>query len=202
MLLNEGSKWDQPIRTMVRDIVTIIKNDDTGSWLLPIDVSDNTEYKFYNTPGVQIYFDWDYDYNIDGEYYLNGDYDGNTDTMNVILMINPKYHPQSMYDIVADLNDIVRHEYEHHLQEWGYADEEETGKDSRRGISYYLKKNEIPAEIEGFRRIVKLRKETPEKVIKDWFQRHKNIHKFSDKQLSRLLPQLVDYYYKYYPKSK
>lgn len=200
MILNESSKWDAPVRKMVRDITDIIKKDDTGSWLLPDEISDDEEYVFHNTPGVQIYFDWDYDYKIDDRYYLNGDYDGETDTMRVHLVINPKYHPQSMYDIVADLNDIIRHEYEHHLQEWGYADEEETGKDSRRGISYYLKKNEIPAEIEGFRRIVKLRKETPEKVITDWFQRHKNIHKFSDKQLSNLIPKLIDYYYEYYPK--
>lgn len=200
MILNESSKWDAPVRKMVRDITDIIKKDDTGSWLLPGEISDDEEYVFHNTPGVQIYFDWDYDYKIDDRYYLNGDYDGETDTMRVHLVINPKYHPQSMYDIVADLNDIIRHEYEHHLQEWGYADEEETGKDSRRGVSYYLKKNEIPAEIEGFRRIVKLRKETPEKVITDWFERHKNIHKFSDKQLSRLIPKLVDYYYEYYPK--
>jgi hypothetical protein len=200
MILNESSKWDAPVRKMVRDITDIIKKDDTGSWLLPGEISDDEEYVFHNTPGVQIYFDWDYDYKIDERYYLNGDYDGETDTMRVHLIINPKYYPQSMYDIVADLNDIIRHEYEHHLQEWGYAKEEETGKDSRRGISYYLKKNEIPAEIEGFRRIVKLRKETPEKVITDWFERHKNIHKFSDKQLSRLIPKLVDYYYEYYPK--
>jgi hypothetical protein len=200
MILNESSKWDAPVRKMVRDITDIIKKDDTGSWLLPGEISDDEEYVFHNTPGVQIYFDWDYDYKIDERYYLNGDYDGETDTIRVHLVINSNYYPQSMYDIVADLNDIIRHEYEHHLQEWGYAKEEETGKDSRRGISYYLKKNEIPAEIEGFRRIVKLRKETPEKVITDWFERHKNIHKFSDKQLSRLIPKLVDYYYEYYPK--
>lgn len=199
MVLNESSKWDEPVRKMVKDIVKIIKSDDTGSWLLPSEISDDNEYQFHNVPGVQIYFDWDYDYNIDSPYYLNGDYDGETDTMNVILIINPKDFPKSMYDIVADLNDIVRHEYEHHLQEWGHSEEEETGKDSRRGISYYLKKDEIPAEMKGFRRIVKLRKEPVEKVIKDWFERHKNIHKFSDNQLKKLIPKLVKYYHKYFP---
>jgi hypothetical protein len=200
MILNESSKWDAPVRKMVRDITDIIKKDDTGSWLLPGEISDDGEYVFHDTPGVQIYFDWDFDYKIDSRYYLNGDYDGETDTIRVHLVINPNYYPQSMYDIVADLNDNIRHEFEHHLQEWGYAKEEETGKDSRRGISYYLRKEEIPAEIEGFRRIVKLRKEPVEKVITDWFERHKNIHKFSEKQLKRLIPKLVDYYYEYYPK--
>jgi hypothetical protein len=119
--------------------------------------------------------------------------------MNVILFINPKNFPQSMYDIVADLNDIVRHEYEHHLQEWGYAEEEETGKDNRRGINYYLKKDEIPAEMKGFRRIVKLRKEPIEKVMTDWFKRHQSIHKFSENQLKKLIPQLLKYYNKYFP---
>ena len=90
MILNESSKWDEPVRKMVKDIVKVIKSDDTGSWLLPSDTSDDNEYQFYDVPGVQIYFDWDYDYNIDSPYYLNGDYDGETDTMNVILFINPK----------------------------------------------------------------------------------------------------------------
>lgn len=202
MRLNESSKWDEPTRKMVRDIVTIIKNDDTGSWRLPSEISDNEQYEFFDVPGVEVLFDWDYDYNLDSPYYLNGDYHGESDTMNVVLMINPKYHPQSMYDIVADLNDIVRHEFEHHLQEWGHAKEEETGKDNRRGINYYLKRDEIPAEMKGFRRIVKLRNEPAEKVITDWFERHKDTHKFSDKQLKRLIPQLVDYYYQYYPKNK
>ena len=53
--------------------------------------------------------------------------------------------------------------------------------------------------MKGFRRIVKLRKEPVEKVIKDWFERHKNIHKFSDNQLKKLIPQLVKYYHKYFP---
>ena len=78
----------------------------------------------------------------------------------------------------------------------------ETGKESRKGISYYLRKDEIPAEVKGFRRIVKLRKEPVEKVMKDWFERHKNIHKFSDRQIKKLIPQLVDYYNKFYPLDK
>jgi hypothetical protein len=198
MLLNE-SKWDAPVRKMVRDMVTIIKNDDTGSWMLPSEISDEHEYSFHNVPGFQIYFDWDYEYSLEEPYYLNGDYDNDTDTMNVVLVINPKYFPQSMYNIVADLNDIIRHELEHHLQEWGYEEEEETGKTNKLGINYYLKKMEIPAEMKGFRRIVKLRKQPIEKVITDWFERHKNIHKFSEKQLKKLIPILVDYYKKYYP---
>ena len=198
MLLNE-SKWDAPVRKMVRDMVTIIKNDDTGSWMLPSEISDEDEYSFHNVPGFQIYFDWDYEYNLEEPYYLNGDYDNDTDTMNIVLFINPKYFPQTMYDIVADLNDIVRHELEHHLQEWGYEEGEDTGKTNKLGINYYLKKMEIPAEIKGFRRIAKLRKQPIEKVITDWFERHKNIHKFSEKQLKKLIPILVDYYNKYYP---
>ena len=54
MILNESSKWDEPVRKMVKDIVNIIKLDDTGSWLLPSDISDDNEYQFYVVPGVQI----------------------------------------------------------------------------------------------------------------------------------------------------
>ena len=204
MILNESSKWDEPVRKMVKDIVNIIKLDDTGSWLLPSDISDDNEYQFYDVPGVQIYFDWDYDYNIDSPYYLNGDYDGETDTMNVILYINPKNFPQSMYDIVADLNDIVRHEYEHHMQFLGLRPDEEYSdlplSKQPKSYKYYLQKHEIPAVLQGFRRVMKLKNQPLDVVMDDWYSRTFTEKGMPKKSYEKLKTELKNEYEKRYGK--
>jgi hypothetical protein len=63
---------------------------------------------------------------------------------------------------------------------------------------YYKQSHEIPAEIKGFRRLVKLRKQSPEKVIKDWFNRSKPIHQLSDEDIDELTTFLSEKYYEYY----
>lgn len=204
MILTESSKWDQPIRTIVKDMVKIIKNNDTGSWMLPNEIrqedSNDEGYSFYNVPEFTLYFDWDFNSKIKEPYYLNGNYDDETDSMQVVLYVNPEFYPQSMYNIVGDLNDMVRHEFEHHLQSWGYRDVDysDIGDESPTNYKYYLQKHEVPAEIAGFRRIVKLRKEPVEKVIRDWFIRNQSVHKLNDRKKEKLIKKLVKKYNEFY----
>ena len=57
---------------------------------------------------------------------------------------------------------------------------------------------EIPAEIAGFRRIVKLRNEPVEKVIRDWFYRHKSTHELPNEDIEELVVFLSDKYRDFY----
>ena len=63
---------------------------------------------------------------------------------------------------------------------------------------YYKQEKEIPAEIAGFRRIVKLRNEPVEKVIRDWFYRHKSTHELPDEDIEELVVFLSDKYKDFY----
>ena len=35
------------------------------------------------------------------------------DTISILIIINPEHYPSLMYDLIADINDVVAHEIEH-----------------------------------------------------------------------------------------
>ena len=186
------SKWDLTTREVVKKVISIIKENNPGSYSILSSEED----------GLIIFFDWSFDDELKEPYYLNGNYDDESDTIQIVLNINRKFYPQSLYDILADLNDIFRHEFEHHLQSISLIDIEDIDKKNKVGYKYYLQSHEIPAEIQGFRRISKLRKQPIETVIKDWFIRNKEINNLNPEELDIIVNNLVDAYYKHFPKSK
>ena len=106
-----------------------------------------------------------------------------------------------MYDILADLNDLIAHELEHIMQDNYLRPEEEMapeGDERPKDKTYYLQAHEIPAELKGFRRVVKLRKQKPEQVIRDWFKRTEPIHQLSSEDVEELVKTLTDKYNQYY----
>lgn len=198
-LLTERSKMDLPTRTVVKDLLSQIKKG-SGQYYLPEDIVDDEMFYIFNgLPEFTIELTVSEDMAIKGDYLLDGQTNDDEDTIEIMLVKNPTKFPEAYYDLVADLNDIVRHELEHVLQELGYRDvyvnpELITPNDKE----YYKQKHEVPAEVAGFRRIVKLRKETPEKVIRDWFIRNKEIHQLEDFDIDELVDYLTNEYKKKY----
>ena len=187
----ESSVTDAPVRQIVRDLVNIIKSKETGNYSLPEDISDGDdfEYNFKNIPFFSVEFDYTEDYNIDDDYLINAVLFNEDFTISIKLIINPKFYPQSMYDIIADLNDVLAHEIEHiYKLSWKRPEEEmdiySDREDERpQDKEYYLQSHEIPAQFKGLRRINKLRKEKMSKTIRDWFKRNQGVHKLSDRDI-------------------
>jgi hypothetical protein len=101
-----------------------------------------------------------------------------------------------MYDLVADLNDIIAHEYEHHKQYLGLRPDSEVkikGKQPK-NYKYYLQSHEIPAVLKGFRRVMKLRKIGIEPVIDGWLTRNISNKDMSEKDQLKLKQELVKQY--------
>lgn len=198
----ESSVTDQPVREIVRTLVNIIKSQETGTHYLPEDISEDGEtfeYDFKKIPLFSIEFNYGIDHTVDGEYKIDGQiYDD--DTIKIDLIINPNNYPQSMYDIIADLNDVTAHEIEHIYQNaWERPDDEidpfEGNPDERpTGKEYYKQPHEVPAELAGFRRINRLRKEPIEKTIRDWFNRNRNVHQLNDEDIDELTEYLSQQY--------
>lgn len=198
----ESSVTDRPVREIVRTLVNIIKSQETGTHYLPEDISEDGEtfeYDFKKIPLFSIEFNYEIDHTVDGEYKIDGQiYDD--DTIKIDLIINPNNYPQSMYDIIADLNDVTAHEIEHIYQNaWERPDDEidpfEDNIDERpTGKEYYKQPHEVPAELAGFRRINRLRKEPIEKTIRDWFNRNKNVHQLNDEDIDELTEYLSQQY--------
>jgi len=198
----ESSVTDQPVREIVRTLVNIVKSQETGTHYLPEDISEDGEtfeYSFKKIPEFSIEFNYEIDHAVDGEYKIDGQIHDD-DTIIIDLIINPNNYPQSMYDIVADLNDIVAHEIEHIYQNaWERPKDEidpfENNPDERpTGKEYYKQPHEVPAELAGFRRINRLRKEPIEKTIRDWFNRNRNVHQLNDEDIDELTEYLSQQY--------
>lgn len=194
-VITEGSKMDKPTRDVVRDLLNVIKKG-PGYYVLPEElVGDKMVYVYPNIPIFTVEIQVMEDMSIKDDYLMNGqtaDEDG--DTIEIKLIKNPSKFPEAYFDLVADLNDIVRHELEHVLQEFGYRDVHSDDSEKPTDKEYYKQAHEVPAEIAGFRRIVKLRKESPEKVIRNWFNKNKTVHQLSDEDIEELVVYLTDQY--------
>lgn len=169
-LLTEG--LDLPTRQIVRDMIKIVKSGDEGSYQLPMELNGEDTYKH----DLIVFFDWNYSWKEPGQkYFVDGDYDDETESTGIVLFMNKDYYPESLYDLISDLNDIVRHEYEHHMQNLGLRID--TGYSNLplsrqpKDYKYYLQKHEIPAVLQGFRRVMKLKKQPLDTVIDDWYSR-------------------------------
>jgi len=201
-LVIERRVTDAPIREIVRTLVNIIKSKETGNHYLPEEITNGEkfEYDFKNIPYFSIEFTYLLDPNLKDDYLIDGSTVDEGNTITISLTINPNSLPNVLYDVIADLNDITAHELEHVYQtEWGSPDNEkdpyEGNEDERpQDKRYYKQPHEIPAELKGFRRVNKLRKEPIEKTIRDWFNRNKNVHSLNDEDTDEIVLFLINKY--------
>ena len=201
-VINEASKLDLPVRTIVRQLTDILKTQIEGTHFLPEDLGvDTLEYEFEGLPLFSVEFNVERDSTIEDEYILDGRTVDEGDIIEIKLIYNPSLFPQSLYGIIGDLNDMVAHELEHVLQDAGYRSPDEVRMDdaeSPTDKTYYQLAHEVPPELKGFRRLVKLRNQPVEDVIKDWFNRNKKIHQLPDEDINELVDFLSAKYKKYY----
>ena len=212
-ILHESKQLDYIYREIVRSLTDIIKRGDTGSHYLPEELGikdkygeDMLEYEYPKVPSFSIEFEFLHDPTIDQDYLMNADFSSEDDVIEIKLVINTEKFPQSMYDIIADLNDNVAHEMEHLFQKNMLRPDSEKdpyeGREEERpqDKAYYEQPHEIPAELKGFRRIQKLRNEPIDKVVRDWFYRNKS-DILNDYDINELVVFITSEYHKRYPNS-
>ena len=190
--LQEQKMTRQAIRNVVKDIVTILKNNEEGEFNLP-DNDEGMGYSFNRFPvefTVELYVE--HDDNLDG-YQLNAEYSHEDDVIEIIIRYNPDDLRTSMYDIVGELNEVIAHELEHSLQSYRGEFDDEERNEVTDPLKYYLQPHEIPAQIAGFKRIARLRRLPLETVIRQWFDSHGDIHSMNKKQQEKVIKTLLDY---------
>lgn len=190
---------DLTTRRIVRDIIKIVRSGEEGNWELPSDLSGDDYYD----KDIIVFFDWNTNWKEEGQkYFLDGDYDDETESIQVILFINKDYYPELLYDLIADLNDIIAHEYEHHYQSLGLRDKKEVSntpiEKQPKDYTYYLQSHEIPAVLRGLKRVMKLRKIGLEKALDDWYGRTFQAGEISKEDFEKLKSELKKEYEKRY----
>ena len=184
------------VRQVVRDLTNIIKRNEEGEFYLPSDVLPvGEEMDFYQFDDYEVEFAVEfkiiYDDSI-SRFLINGSYSIEDDTIEIILKVNPDNLKKQMYDIIGELNILVAHELEHGLQ--GYYDEFDLDvEEPKKSKKYYVQPHEIPAQIQGFRRLAKLKNIPFEDVVRDWFDNNKTFHQLKPKQLEKVIQKLLDF---------
>jgi len=176
------------VRTTVKDILNVIKNNEPGEFYLPGE--DGEEYSFTNLPftySVELYVE--IDDNLDG-YSVGGNFSSEDDVIEIAIKFNPKTLRKNIYNIIGELNDIVAHELEHGFQ---YMTEGKVYQEPpTKSLGYYTQPDEIKAQRVGLRRLAKLRKLPFNGVVSEWFDTHRDIHGLTENEQVIVINEILD----------
>jgi hypothetical protein len=191
-LLKEDNNKREEIRTIVRDIITIFKNNDEGDFYLPEDVNDEEFYDFKKINAtLTIELTITIDDEIDG-FEVNADWISEDDVIELSIIYNPENKNRLLYDLSGELNEIIAHEIRHIHQEVTGSYNTKVRK-SIQGKKYYTQPHELDAQVFGFKRISKLTKTPFDIVVKRWFNTHKNLHQLDDKDVKYVIDKIMEF---------
>jgi hypothetical protein len=179
------------IRTIVKDILGIIKTNKKGEFSLPEDINDEMVYDFSKIKNLSINLIIVKNKSVK-TFLMNGDYEKYEDVITIKIVYNPTIDlTKHYYDIVGELNDILAHEMEHYFQ-YNSGRFDLKPNRAKKPITYYLKPEEIGAQIQGFKRLAKLRRLTFESVVQKWFDTHTETHMLSNAEVKKVVDNLIN----------
>jgi len=191
-IITETRMSRQGIRTVVRDIINIVKKGKKGFFYLPDD-----DMELYEFPDIPFTFNVELTLKTSSKvegYKMNGFYSPEDDVIEIVILFNPKTIQKELYNMVGELNETIAHELEHGHQT--YNDEFPDKNDGQKitdSLEYYTQEHEIPAQYQGFKRLSQLRKEPISVVAKRWFDTHKDIHGLTDDEVNVVLDKVLNY---------
>jgi len=189
--INEGMIDRLAVRTVVKDIVNIIKQNEEGEFYLPEDINDELEYTL-TRKNISFSVELTLRFNdVIGGFGVNGAYSHGDDTIEIVIEYNPKTINSQLYDLIGEINEVVTHEMVHLDQnykgELHYPDLDDGP------LEYYTRKHEVPAQYYGFKRLAKLRNQPLEDVVREWFRTHKKTHKLKPQEEDIVIDTILNY---------
>jgi hypothetical protein len=178
------------VRQLVRDIITIFKSEGEGEYDLPAHLTDE-EYYFFGGLSTNFSLELKIDETDEIETFeLEGGYYEDSEIMEIEILYNPNAFPGQLWNLIGELNETVRHELQHIIQ---YERGDEVEPDESSSEIYYTQEHELDAQVHGFRRISKLRKEPFEKVVREWFDKNYSKHSMDSETKERVIQKILDY---------
>lgn len=189
-ILNEDNRMRNIIRSVIRDIVLVYKNEDEGEFYLPeyFEDRDKMVYDFIGLPAFTLEVNLIHGdvLIVDAEYYRD------EEVIKVDIVYNELLKDKLTFEIIGELNDVISHELRHIQQKQKnlfdfYGDEPEDPFD------YYTQPHELDAQYFGFKRLSKLTKKPFEKVVRRWFETHKSLHNLTKDQEEIVIDKILNY---------
>jgi hypothetical protein len=188
-LIVEG-KYDNIVRSLVKDVIMLRKHNKEGEFVLPEDINGDMTYSFPDidsnlTINLSLGVDESVDsVAVDGEYYYDDD------SISISIVTNPKLNKEILEELHFELNEIIRHELEHVIQyESGYNFPK---KEPKVPLKYYTQPHELSAQIAGFKRRARKERRPLEDVIRDWFIKYPEKHRLSPKNVEKVINRLIE----------
>ena len=187
--ITEQKKSREATRQVVRDIINTVKSKKTGTFYLP----EDDYYSFTNIPEeFSVELTIKKTKKIEG-IKVNANYVPDEQVIEVLILFNPDNIEKNLYNLVGSLNDLIIHELEHLHQDFKGELDINTDSESLEPLEYYTQPHEIEAQVKGFSRMSNLRKQSFEKIVNDWFNTHKEIHRLSDSERQEVIGKLMDF---------
>jgi len=190
-LLLEDNRRREVIRVIVKDIISVFKQEEDGEFYLPNYINDDKDFynftNFENNLSVEVIINPNLD--VD-DFIVDGNYWGSDDIMEIIIDYNPDVKSKILYDLVGELNQVVAHEIRH-IDQRNKKTFNLDGPEEEDPYEYYTQPHEIDAQVFGFKRLSKIAKKPYEMVVKNWFDKHKDIHRLSNKEMEDVINILI-----------
>jgi hypothetical protein len=193
MKLNESlikeARFDNAVRTVVKDIITFFKHQREGEFGLPEDLNDELTYTF---PDMETEFSIFLDLKLDDSVKgvdVDADYFSDDDVIYITIISNPKDGNRNLQELTSELNEVLRHEFEHIKQmEQGYNFPKKEPKDP---YKYYTQPHELEAQRAGFRRRAKGEKVDFETLVRGWFAKNPHKHNLSPQKQEKVIQKIL-----------
>lgn len=190
-ILFESYKYDSLYRQIVKDIITVFKKESQGEFYLPEDIiEDEYEYSFKDI-SVTIELIIEKSTDVDS-FLLNANYYMEDDVVVIKIIYNPKNKKQLIYNLIGELNELVAHELRHTYQKNTGMFDLTGDTDDESGLEYYTKPHELDAQYTGFKRMSKITKKPFDKLVKNWFDKNKDIHQMNDDDVKVTIKKILE----------
>lgn len=184
------NKYDNVVRQIVRDIISIYKKGRDGEFGLPEDLYPEKHfYEFEQLETeLQIFVEIITDDTVDG-FDVDADFFRDDEMIYVTITTNPRYTQDTIQPLIGELNEIIRHEIEHVKQyEQGFKFPKKEPKDPEK---YYTQSHELEAQRAGFRRRSKKEKFDYESLVRKWFEDNQHKHNLSPEKAERVIQKII-----------
>lgn len=185
------AKYDNVVRTLIKDIIAFYKYQREGEFSLPEDIRGE-EHMTYTFPEIKNEFsielilalDEDVEtVEVDAAYYRE------EDVIEVTIVSNPDLGYQNLQELIGELNETIRHELEHVSQyEKGYK----FPKEPKGPLKYYTQKHELEAQLAGFKRRARKEKRNLEELIRGWFRRNQSKHGLKPNEVEIVINKILE----------
>jgi len=190
-ILLEDNKQRNEIRTIVRDIVQVFKDNDDGEFYLPEEVNGK---HYYDLPKLGIDLSVELiiqpDENVDN-YLMDANYFRDDHIIVIGILYNTDNKQQSLYGIIGELNELIAHELRHVYQKrTGMYDLDQ--EEPEEPYLYYTQDHEIDAQVYGFKRMSQITRKPFNYLVRNWFDTHQDLHGLDKEEVEKVIQIIID----------